>query len=103
MATTNIDDYIVMRANRQHSRMSMSEHQSAIRDSHRNPHPWKSNLRDMARMLNGDMPIPHMHAGLKGLEVVICPDCTWAFALREAYMVGCGDYLELRQDASQCQ
>lgn len=46
------------------------------------PHPWTSDLRSLARMLNGDIELPHAKVGVQNK---VCEICIMAFLQRTAY------------------
>jgi hypothetical protein len=57
-------------------------------------HPWNDNLRDMARMLEGELELPHVHdikVSSKDRNEIVTPmatgciECSKAFRLRENY------------------
>jgi hypothetical protein len=45
-------------------------------------HPWTSDLRSLARMLNGDIVLPHAKIGVSN---IVCEICTKAFIQRRDY------------------
>jgi hypothetical protein len=49
-----------------------------------NEHPWTTDIRSLSRMLDGEIPIPHI--SMKDFEKRnICPDCYKALELRKRY------------------
>jgi hypothetical protein len=45
-------------------------------------HPWTSDLRSLAKMLNGDIALPHAKIGVSN---IVCDICTEAFLSRKRY------------------
>lgn len=50
--------------------------------SKRDEHPWTSDLRSLARMLNGDIELPHAKVNVQNK---VCEICTKAFMQQVAY------------------